>query len=79
MGKIIQATITALSCNNVPYAFKTKIGHVIGIRDKKILCEELDSNYDFVIENGKKKVFACNPESVEQIGYLTPEEIMLKR
>ncbi len=67
MGKIIQTHTSK------------KIGHVIGAKDKLLLCEELDSNLDFLFENGNRKVFACSPLSVKQIGYMDINNEILKK
>jgi hypothetical protein len=60
-----------------------RFGHVIGKRHtqlgEKILCEELDSNFDFIIEDGKRKVFMCSPKNVEQVGYLDPVDELFKK
>jgi hypothetical protein len=47
-----------------------KLGHIIGFKDGKILCEELDCDHNFIVNNGIRKVFACSPEKAKQIGYL---------
>lgn len=65
MGKIIKST--------------TKLGHVIGVKNNKLLCEELDSDYNFMFEGGKRKVFSCDPDKARQIGYMDLNMLTAKR
>lgn len=84
MGKIIK----------VKGLISTKIGHVIGAKGNKILCEEMDNDFNFICEDvtikgsltghevtiaGNRKVFACDPSKSEQIGYLDPIEELFKK
>jgi hypothetical protein len=56
-----------------------KIGHVIGVKNNSLLCEELDHDHNFLFEGGKRRVFACSPGSAKQIGYMDINNEILKR
>jgi hypothetical protein len=85
MGKIIQTNSTRDKDGDtiiIDLSKQTKIGHVIGAKNNLLLCEELDSNYDFVFNDTQRlqrKVFACHPYNIVQVGYLNVNEEILKK